>query len=155
MADLKLVYAAPTEETALNELELFKDKWDSKYPKIYKSWHDNWATLSTYFKYPEAVRRLIYTTSNNTNVAEIKKEELIKNLEYSSKFADTHETIKELSKIIDWSDAQKNELLSIALENKQVRYILRDEDVREFYKKICKENNSEYVEKVVALMDEE
>ena len=37
MADLKLVYAAPTEETALNELELFKDKWDSKYPKIYKS----------------------------------------------------------------------------------------------------------------------
>lgn len=35
MADLKLVYTAPTEETALNELELFKDKWDSKYPKIY------------------------------------------------------------------------------------------------------------------------
>ena len=63
MADLKLVYAAPTEETALDELELFKDKWDSKYPKIYKSWHDNWATLSTYFKYPEAVRRLIYTTN--------------------------------------------------------------------------------------------
>ena len=30
---------------------------------IYKSWHDNWATLSTYFKYPEAVRRLIYTTN--------------------------------------------------------------------------------------------
>ena len=63
MADLKLVYAALTEEAALNELELFKDKWDSKYPKIYKSWHDNWATLSTYFKYPEAVRRLIYTTN--------------------------------------------------------------------------------------------
>ena len=35
----------------------------SKYPKIYKSWYDNWATLSTYFKYPEAVRRLIYTTN--------------------------------------------------------------------------------------------
>ena len=31
--------------------------------KIYKSWNDNWATLSTYFKYPEAVRRLIYTTN--------------------------------------------------------------------------------------------
>ena len=63
MSDLKLVYAAPTEETALNELELFRDKWNSKYPKIYKSWYDNWATLSTYFKYPEAVRRLIYTTN--------------------------------------------------------------------------------------------
>ncbi len=44
MADLKRVYAAPTEETALNELELFKDKWDGKYPKIYKFWYDNWAT---------------------------------------------------------------------------------------------------------------
>jgi len=61
MADLKLVYTALTEETALNEIELFKDKWDSKYPKIYKPWYDNWARLSTYFKYPEAVRRLIYT----------------------------------------------------------------------------------------------
>ena len=63
MADLKLVYAAPTEETALNELELFRDKWDAKYPEIYKSWHDNRATLSTYFKYPEAVRQLIYSTN--------------------------------------------------------------------------------------------
>ena len=63
MTDLKLVYAAPTEETALQKLELFGEKWDSKYPKIYKSWHDNRATLSTYFKYPEAVRRLIYTTN--------------------------------------------------------------------------------------------
>lgn len=53
----------PRNNQALNELELFKDKWDSKYPKIYKSWNDNWATLSTYFKYPEAVRRLIYTTN--------------------------------------------------------------------------------------------
>ena len=51
MADLKLVYAAPTEETALNELELFREKRDSKYPKIYKFWYDNWATTSTYFKY--------------------------------------------------------------------------------------------------------
>ena len=60
---LKLVYATSTEETALNEIELFKDKWDSKHQKIYKSWHDNQAMLSTYFKYPEAVRRLIYTTN--------------------------------------------------------------------------------------------
>ena len=63
MADLKLVYDDPAEESAIEELELFKDKWDFKYPKIYKSWHDNWATLSTYFKYPEAVRRLFYTTN--------------------------------------------------------------------------------------------
>lgn len=63
MADLKEVYAAPTEEIALDKLEKFSEKWDSKYPKIYKSWSNNWATLSTYFKYPEAIRKLIYTTN--------------------------------------------------------------------------------------------
>ena len=63
MADLKRVYAAPTEEIALSELDSFDEKWSGKYPKIAKSWKDNWANLSTYFKYPEAVRRLIYTTN--------------------------------------------------------------------------------------------
>ena len=38
-------------------------KWSSKYPKIAISWRSNWANLSTYFKYPEAVRTLIYTTN--------------------------------------------------------------------------------------------
>ncbi len=34
MTDLKLVYAAPTEETAFTGTELFRDQWDAKYPKI-------------------------------------------------------------------------------------------------------------------------
>jgi transposase-like protein len=63
MVDLKRVYAAPTEDIAISELGLFDDKWGVKYPKIAKSWRDNWANLSTYFKYPEAVRRIIYTTN--------------------------------------------------------------------------------------------
>lgn len=63
MGDLKRVYTAVTEEVALNELEVFNDKWGKKYPKIYRSWSDHWATLSTYFKYPDAVRKLIYTTN--------------------------------------------------------------------------------------------
>lgn len=63
MADLKRVYAAPKEETALLELDLFEDKWKQKYPKIAVSWKANWANLSTYFKYPQEVRTLIYTTN--------------------------------------------------------------------------------------------
>ena len=63
MADLKRVYAAPTEEIALTELDSFDEKWSGKYPKIAKSWKDDWANRSTYFKYPEAVRHLIYTTN--------------------------------------------------------------------------------------------
>ena len=63
MADLKAVYAAVNEESALSALDNFADVWDKKYPKISKSWRDNWANLSTYFKYPQEVRRLIYTTN--------------------------------------------------------------------------------------------
>lgn len=63
MADLKMVYAAPDEAADLEELESFGEKWNSKYPKIYKSWSERWATLSTYFKYPNEVRKLIYTTN--------------------------------------------------------------------------------------------
>lgn len=63
MADLKKVYTAPTEEAALSELDDFAQKWNPKYPKISDSWHHHWAKLSTYFKYPEEVRTLIYTTN--------------------------------------------------------------------------------------------
>ena len=63
MADLKKVYGAPTLDDAEYRLEEFREKWGKKYPQILKSWDTNWAELSTYFKYPEAVRRLIYTTN--------------------------------------------------------------------------------------------
>ena len=63
MSDLKAVYAAVDEQSALDALETFAQNWDNKYPKIAKSWRENWANLSTYFKYPQEVRRLIYTTN--------------------------------------------------------------------------------------------
>ena len=63
MADLKAVYAATTEQAALDALDVFAEHWDKKYPKISQSWRENWANLSTYFKYPQEVRRLIYTTN--------------------------------------------------------------------------------------------
>ncbi|WP_425057712.1 IS256 family transposase ISPeth4 [Sporomusa carbonis] len=63
MADLKLVYAAPTQDDAEYRLEEFREKWGKKYPQIVKSWEANWTELSTYFKYPQEVRTLIYTTN--------------------------------------------------------------------------------------------
>ena len=63
MADLKAIYAAVDETSALAALDAFAEKWDKKYPKIARSWRDNWPNLSTYFKYPQEVRRLIYTTN--------------------------------------------------------------------------------------------
>ena len=63
MADLKRVYTAVSESAALSELDGFAEKWDAKYPKISASWRANWPKLATYFKYPEEVRKLIYTTN--------------------------------------------------------------------------------------------
>ena len=62
-ADLKAVYAAVDEASALDALEVFALHWDKKYPKISCSWRDNWPNLCTYFKYPQEIRRLIYTTN--------------------------------------------------------------------------------------------
>ena len=63
MADLKAIYAAVDEASALAALDAFAEKWDKKYPKIAQSWRENWPNLSAYFKYPQEVRRLIYTTN--------------------------------------------------------------------------------------------
>ena len=63
MADLKAVYAAVDEAAALDALDTFSERWGKKYPKIAPSWRENWSNLSTYFKYPQEVRRLIYTTN--------------------------------------------------------------------------------------------
>ena len=69
MADLKAVYAtvdaqvAVDVQAALDALDTFGEHWGKKYPKISQSWRANWANLSTYFKYPQEVRRLIYTTN--------------------------------------------------------------------------------------------
>ena len=61
--DLKAVYAAVDEPAALNALDTFAEHWDKKYPKISQSWRDNWANFSTYFKFPQELRQLIYTTN--------------------------------------------------------------------------------------------
>jgi transposase-like protein len=63
MTDLKAVYGAPDEESALAALDAFDGKWGGKYPKIAESWRSRWPELSTYFKYPHEVRKLICTTN--------------------------------------------------------------------------------------------
>jgi transposase-like protein len=63
LADLKPVYQAVNKDSA--ELQLLKlaEKWEKKYPLVIDSWQRNWEKLSTYFKYPEAIRKLVYTTN--------------------------------------------------------------------------------------------
>ena len=63
MADPKAVYAAVDEQAALDALDTFGERLDKKYPKISQPWRANRANVSTYFKYPQKVRRLICTTN--------------------------------------------------------------------------------------------
>jgi putative transposase len=63
MKDLKKVYKATTQEAGRKELDLLAQKWDKKYPLVINSWKNNWPRLSTFFKYPEEIRRIIYTTN--------------------------------------------------------------------------------------------
>lgn len=61
--DLKKIYSAPSEESAVDELEAFSKRWDSKYPMISRSWKAKWAELTPFFKFPPAIRKVIYTTN--------------------------------------------------------------------------------------------
>ena len=62
-ADLKPIYQAITEEEAQEALERFEAKWGKNYPQIAKSWYNNWDNLMIFLQYPEAIRRIIYTTN--------------------------------------------------------------------------------------------
>lgn len=62
-SELKTVYKAFTKEEAELALDKMEEKWGLKYPIVFESWRNKWDNLSNYFKYPEDIRRIIYTTN--------------------------------------------------------------------------------------------
>lgn len=60
---LKPIYKAPTEESALEAVDELERSWGAKYPAAIRSWREHWDELATMFKYPEQIRRVIYTTN--------------------------------------------------------------------------------------------
>jgi putative transposase len=63
VADLKLIYRAATVAQAEQALTDFEAKWDRKFPSIGKSWRTHWPELITFLKYPEDIRKILYTTN--------------------------------------------------------------------------------------------
>jgi len=63
MADLKPVYRAATLGEAETALDALEAKWGTQYPIVIKSWRSKWDLLSAYFRYPEPIRKIMYTTN--------------------------------------------------------------------------------------------
>jgi len=61
--DLKTVYRAASEEIGFQNLGILEKKWGKKYEVVISSWYNNWDKLSTFFKYPTDIRKIIYTTN--------------------------------------------------------------------------------------------
>ncbi len=51
------------EESALQALDEFSNKWDERYPQISRSWRQHWKNLNTLFNYPPDIRKAIHTTN--------------------------------------------------------------------------------------------
>jgi transposase-like protein len=62
-ADLKNIYLSPSEELASVALDTFAEKWDGKYPMISRSWRNRWPEIIPFLKFPEIIRKAVYTTN--------------------------------------------------------------------------------------------
>ncbi|MEF3331729.1 IS256 family transposase [Oceanobacillus oncorhynchi] len=72
--DLKPIYEASTKEEAKDRFQAFKKGWQTKHPKIVKSWEEDLDVLLTFLDYPSSIRRIIYTTNIiERTMKEIKK----------------------------------------------------------------------------------
>ena len=61
--DFKCVYTAINEESGLENLKEVEKKWGDKYPFAFRSWELNWDVISPFFKFPEEIRKIMYTTN--------------------------------------------------------------------------------------------
>lgn len=61
--DLKTIYTAVNEESALARLEEVTEKWSEHYPHAMNRWHENWDAISPIFKFSRDVRTAFYTTN--------------------------------------------------------------------------------------------
>lgn len=63
VTDLKKVYQAPSLDTAEGQLEVLCEKWGNKYRHAVNTWKSNWPNISTFFRYPPELRKIIYTSN--------------------------------------------------------------------------------------------
>jgi len=62
-AGMRPIYTAATVEGAQLALDRFAQSWEARYPASVAAWRNHWDQLTTFFKYPVELRRIIYTTN--------------------------------------------------------------------------------------------
>jgi transposase-like protein len=62
-SDMKFIYKAPTEESALKCLDDLETKWGKEYPLALRVWDRDWERISTMYRFTDEMRKLIYTTN--------------------------------------------------------------------------------------------
>lgn len=61
--DLKTVYTAADEKSALKRLDEVTEKWKGQYPGAMGRWYENWDAVATIFKFSREARTAFYTTN--------------------------------------------------------------------------------------------
>lgn len=66
--DMKEIYTAINEETAVEALNRLKNKWGTKYKYAIDGWENNWENLIAFLEYPPELRKIMYTTNTIENL---------------------------------------------------------------------------------------
>lgn len=89
----------------------------------------------------------------NKDEKTIRKENLIDQLRESPSFANTHVLIQQMNKFGAWDEDQMERILEIAYSNSQVKYILQDTDIKQFYNMICLKRDSPLSKEIKKLIE--
>lgn len=122
--DMKLIYSSPNLELGLKALDEFENKWNSKYSYAIKSWRNNINELTTFYKYPFEIRKIIYTTNIIEN--------LNCNIRKITKTKEGFINIKSLEKIVYLAIQNQNKKWNSRVQNwgyiyQQIQIIFGDE----------------------------
>lgn len=125
MRDNRIKYFVPADYSEDSEL-------DKLIKKIIERTAENEALESNYVKCKQETDKSYMEAKEEGR----KRKNMILALEDSRNFVSTHLAITELKKCSDWTKDEKETLFDIAVSNTQVFYVLKDKDVKTFYKRL-------------------
>ena len=146
MRDKRIKYFVPADYSENTEMDML-------IKRIIDRTVANEILEDTYYKYKN---ECIKQDEENDDMQHEKINLLIA-LENSRNFINTHTVMKKLSEIKGWSDSEKDELFRIGVTNYQVKYILKDADISNFYMGLLNETKTynENAKKIEQIINEE